>query len=94
MVKKISERKSPDQIGLSFKNNAEEQKLYAWLKQKLNPGIYLKELAYKEYLIETGKLQYIETDNLQNTSTSSRNDEPTKTEIAANPYGFDDDDDE
>lgn len=92
MSKKISERKSPDQIGLSFKNNAEEQKLYAWLKQKLNPGIYLKELAYKEYLIETGKLQYIATDNLQPTSTSSQNDEPIKTEIAMNPYGFDDDD--
>lgn len=98
MSKKVSEKKSPDQIGLSFKNNEEEQKLYTWLKQKLNPGIYLKEIAYREYLIDTGKLQYAPTQPLQTdidtSAVESAPSEPVKTEVAKNPFGFNDDEEE
>ena len=98
MTKKASEKKSPDQINLSFKNNEEEKKLYAWLKQKLNPGIFLKEIAYREYLVEIGKLQYVPTQN-QTVYTgaedvSQEHPEPAKTVLVKNDYGFADDDED
>lgn len=97
MSKKSPEKKSADQIGMSFKKNEEEQKLYEWLKRKLNPGIYLKEIAYREYLIETGKLQYVPTqpssDNVPATEEPAQ-PEPAKTTLIKNEYGFADDEDE
>lgn len=97
MGKESPKKKSADQIGVSFKNSEEEQQLYKWLKGKLNPGIYLKEIAYKEYLIETGKLQYVSTQPpSDNTPAAEEPSQPesAKTTLIKNEYGFDDDEDE
>lgn len=40
------------QLNLSFKENQTELELYEWVKSKLNPGVYIKELLYSDYLAE------------------------------------------
>ena len=45
------------QLNLSFKENPTELELYDWVKSKLNPGVYIKELLYTDYLAEKNGLQ-------------------------------------
>lgn len=40
------------QVNVSFKENDTELELYNWVKSKLNPGTYIKELLYSDYLAE------------------------------------------
>lgn len=44
------------QLNISFKDNDTERDLYLWIKSKLNPGTYAKELLYSEYLAEKNGL--------------------------------------
>lgn len=40
------------QLNISFKDNETEIELYNWIKSKLNPGTYAKELLYINFLEE------------------------------------------
>lgn len=54
------------QLNISFKENDTELELYTWVKQKLNPGTYIKELLYSDYLAEKNGAPRSNTHNLQN----------------------------
>lgn len=53
------------QLNLSFKENQTELELYDWVKSKLNPGVYIKELLYSDYLAEKNGAPRSVTKNLQ-----------------------------
>lgn len=44
------------QINVSFKENEIELELYEWIKSRLNPGSFIKEAMYQEFLIEKGEI--------------------------------------
>ena len=54
------------QLNISFKENDTELELYNWVKSKLNPGTYIKELLYSDYLSEkNGILRTIPLQNYE-----------------------------
>lgn len=64
------------QLNLSFKENQTELELYDWVKSKLNPGTYIKELLYSDYLSEKNGVPRSVTKNLQTNEKTVGNPTP------------------
>lgn len=64
------------QLNLSFKENQTELELYEWVKSKLNPGVYIKELLYSDYLAEKNGTSRSVTKNLQTNEKTVENPTP------------------
>ena len=63
------------QLNISFKENDIELELYNWLKGKLNPSSFAKEILYQGYLADRGDQVGVTTNESHNSNSKETKEE-------------------